>query len=151
MVEDRLASQASSLAIASLVEQLGRQVQNLCFTKDLAPVQWAALRYLAKAGPAARTVSGLAAYSGVNVSSASRTIQALQGKQLVDVVSNAKDGRVRQLVLTEAGSRLLGRDPLQALSAAVDAALATEERTALRDLLEKVLFELCPKPFRNEG
>ena len=140
---------ASPATIAALVEQLGRQVQNLCFTKELAPVQWAALRYLAKAGPAASTVSGLAAYSGVNVSSASRTVQALHGKQLVSVEMDSRDGRVRQVQLTEAGRHLLERDPLNVLAAAVEAALAVEERRALRDLLEKVLFELCPKPFKS--
>ncbi|MTJ81521.1 MAG: MarR family transcriptional regulator [Telmatospirillum sp.] len=141
---------SSSLAIAALVEQLGRQVQNLCFTKDLAPVQWSALRYFAKAGRAARTVSGLAAYTGVNVSSASRTIQLLLGKGLVRVETDLGDCRIKVVTLTDAGTLLLERDPLTALSAAVGT-LDEAERADLRDLLEKLLFALFPKPFKQDG
>ena len=92
-----------TLAIAALMEQLGRQVQNLCFTEELAPVQWAALRYFAKAGPVARTASGLAAYSGVNVSSASRTIRLLRSKGLATIAPDLDDNRIRRVVLTDLG------------------------------------------------
>lgn len=139
----------STLALAALVEQLGRQVQNLCFTKELAPVQWSALRYFAKAGHAARTVSGLAVYTGVNVSSASRTIQLLLSKRLVSTETDLVDNRVRVVSLSDAGRELLNRDPLAELAAAFDV-LDAEEQTVLRDLLEKVLFELFPKPFKDE-
>lgn len=139
----------STLAIAALLEQLVRQVQNLCFTKELAPVQWSALRYFSKAGLAARTVSGLAAYSGVNVSSASRTIRLLSTKGLVTTKTHSADSRVRVVSLTPAGRELLGRDPLAALATAL-AALDDTDQVMLRDLLEKVLFELYPKPFNSD-
>jgi DNA-binding MarR family transcriptional regulator len=138
----------SALAIAALVEQLGRQVQNLCFTKELAPVQWSALRYFAKAGPAARTVSGLAAYTGVNASSASRTIQLLLAKGLVRTETDLGDCRMRMVSLSQAGIDLLDRDPLAALAGALHT-LNENEQAILRDLLEKVLFELFPKPFKG--
>ncbi|MDR3436864.1 MarR family transcriptional regulator [Telmatospirillum sp.] len=144
------ASNASALAIAALVEQLGRQVQNLCFTKELAPVQWSALRYFAKAGPSARTVSGLAAYTGVNASSASRTIQLLLGKGLVRIETDLGDCRIRVVTLSRAGVDLVERDPLRALATALNT-LDDTERTSLRDLLEKLLFELFPKPFKEDG
>ncbi len=139
----------SALAVAALVEQLGRQVQNLCFTKELAPVQWSALRYFAKAGRAARTVSGLAAFTGVNASSASRTIQLLLGKGLVETETDLRDCRVRVVSLSSAGADLLRRDPLAALGAALNS-LKDAERVALRDGLEKVLFQLFPKPFTRD-
>jgi len=50
------------------MEQLTRRVQSICVTKDLAPVQWSALRFLARFALANRTVSGLATHSGVNMS-----------------------------------------------------------------------------------
>ncbi len=140
---------ASALAIAALVEQLGRQVQNLCFTRELAPVQWSALRYFAKAGPAARTVSGLAAYTGVNASSASRTIQLLLAKGLVRTETDLGDCRIRVVSLSREGADLLQRDPLAALAAALHT-LDDGEQAVLRDLLEKVLFKLFPKPFKSE-
>ncbi len=140
----------SALAIAALVEQLGRQVQNLCFTRELAPVQWSALRYFAKAGPAARTVSGLAAYTGVNASSASRTIQLLLGKGLVRTETDLGDCRIRVVSLSQTGIELLDRDPLAALTGAMHT-LDEDEQVVLRDLLEKVLFQLFPKPFKKTG
>lgn len=135
--------------IAALIEQLGRQVQNLCFTRELAPVQWSALRYFAKVGPSARTVSGLAAYSGVNLSSASRTIQLLHKKGLAEISAVPGDNRVRRVSLTSAGRALLERDPLYGLAEAADEALNMEEQTGLSALLEKLLFQLCPRPFRG--
>lgn len=137
--------------VAALMEQLGRQIQNLCFTRDLAPVQWSALRYLATAGASARTVSGLAAYSGVNQSSASRTIQLLQGKGLVTIAVDSGDGRVKNVSLTPAGHDLLQRDPLIRLAGAVAKALDPGEVAMSGTLLEKVLFELCPRPFKEKG
>ena len=139
-------SETIVLSIASLVEQLGRQVQNICFTKDLAPVQWSALRFLSKSAPAARNVSGLAAYSGVNASSASRTIQQLLQKDLITITTDPWDNRVKTATLTQAGRDLLMRDPLANLADVVTR-LGSQEQVALRDLLEKLLFGLCPKPF----
>jgi DNA-binding MarR family transcriptional regulator len=138
-----------AVATASLIEQLARRTQNLCFTKELAPVQWSALRFLAKAGASARTVSGLAAYSGVNQSSASRTIQLLADKKLVEVGIDTEDARIRLVSLTSAGRELLERDPLFALAAAVER-LDPTEQVALRDTLAKVIFELHPRPFSDE-
>jgi DNA-binding MarR family transcriptional regulator len=138
------------LSAAAVIEQVVRQVQNLCFTRDLAPVQWSALRYLAKAGPLARSVSGLASYSGVNSSSASRTIQLLRRKGLVTIEAALGDSRVKCVSLSPAGRELLNRDPLLDLAAIVQLALDADERVALGVLLEKILFELCPKPFRGE-
>ena len=139
-----------TLAIAALMEQLGRQVQNLCFTEELAPVQWAALRYFAKAGPVARTASGLAAYSGVNVSSASRTIRLLRSKGLATIAPDLDDNRIRRVVLTNSGQELLDRDPLAILAEAVTA-LDEVEQTALQDLLGKVLDRMSAKPFTAGG
>ena len=136
-------------SIAALIEQLGRQVQNICFTKDLAPVQWSALRFLAKSASAARNVSGLAAYSGVNASSASRTIQQLLQKKLVSIATGPWDNRVKTVSLTQSGRDLLERDPLDNLADVVSL-LTPAEQVALRDILEKLLFGLCPKPFDSD-
>ena len=142
-------SKGRALAIAALMEQLTRQVQNICFTKDLAPVQWSALRFFARVGRAGRTASGLAGYSGVNMSSASRTIKLLHQKNLVAIEADAEDNRVRRVTLTGPGYELLERDPLTELAGAVQR-LAGDDQDALRNGLEKVLFELYPKPFKKK-
>lgn len=139
-------SNDADLVIAALVEQLARQVQNVCFTKDLAPVQWSALRYFAKAGLPARTVSGLTAYSGVNQSSATRTVQLLLKKELVEV---EKDRRFKIISLTEKGRKLLARDPLKQLAEAIRI-LVPEDKAALQGALATLLLQLYPRPFRDE-
>lgn len=137
----------TDLIIAALVEQLARQVQNICLTKELAPVQWSALRYLAKAGPSARTVSGLTAYSGVNQSSATRTVQLLLKKGLVDV---RKERRFKLISLTDKGRELLARDPLEQLATAVQV-LTPGDKAAVQSAIAALLLQLHPKPFKTEA
>lgn len=140
-------SDQGDLVIAALIEQLARQVQNICFTKDLAPVQWSALRYFAKAGPSARTVSGLTAYSGVNQSSATRTVQLLLKKGLIEI---QQDRRFKRISLTDTGRDLLLRDPLKQLADAVQT-LASDDKRAFGDTLATLLLQLYPRPFRDEA
>ena len=49
--------------------------------------------------------------------------------------------------LSQDGRDLLERDPLMDLAAALEMALAPGELVVLRDLLEKTVFEMFPKPF----
>ena len=133
----------ADLTIAALVEQLARRVQNMCLTKDLAPVQWSALRYFSHAGSSARTVTGLTAYSGVNQSSATRTVQLLQKKGLVEI---QVEGRFKRISLTEKGRRMLDRDPLMQLETAV-ADIDPGAKAMLRDALAMLLLRLYRKPF----
>ena len=140
-------SDQANLQIAALVEQLARRVQNLCFTKDLAPVQWSAMRYFAQAGQSARTVTGLTAYSGVNQSSATRTVQLLAEKGLIEI---QREGRFKRISLSEKGRQTLDRDPLKRLAYAIDA-LDPGAQVVLRDLLAALLLELHPRPFKEQG
>jgi DNA-binding MarR family transcriptional regulator len=105
--------------IASLIEQLARYVNSLCWTEDMQPAQWSALRYFALAGTRARTVMGLATFQGTNPATASRTIAVLTRRGLLDSVPVADDRRSRTINLTESGRDLLARDPLLRVEEAV--------------------------------
>jgi DNA-binding MarR family transcriptional regulator len=107
--------------IASLVEQLARYVNFLCWTDDMQPAQWSALRYFALAGGRARTVMGLATFQGTNPATASRTIAVLTRRGLLDSVPVADDRRSRTINLTAAGRDLLARDPLLRVEEAIAA------------------------------
>ena len=133
----------AAAAVATL-ERLARMFQNVCFTEDLPPVQWSVLRFLSRAEARARSVSGVAAYSGVNHSSASRTVAALVGKGLVEVSACDDGDRRKRIDLTQDGWCLLGSDPLNHLIASVGDIPATD-LIALRRLSEELMSRLSSR------
>ncbi|MBI5162955.1 MAG: MarR family transcriptional regulator [Magnetospirillum sp.] len=118
-----------------LLEHVARMVQVACFTDKLPPVQWSALRYLARADTVDRSIGGLSAFSGVNRSSASRTIAALAKKGLITAELHDKGRRNRKVELTSAGWRMLDDDPLEALAHHL-ASLPEDRLTVLHGTLE---------------
>ncbi len=132
-------------ATATILEHLARVFQNMCFTEDLPPVQWSALRFLARAESAARSVSGISAYSGVSHSSASRTVSALHGKGLIEVHVCDEDGRRKRIDLTPKGWGLLGSDPLNHLIDSVGD-LAPADLITLRRVAEELVSRLSAVP-----
>lgn len=102
---------AQPLAVAEALERIGRTLHAASFSRGLNPAQWNALRYLARAEPAARTMTGFAAHHRTTKSTASQTLSALARKGLVR--------RVAHLELTARGRRLLSHDPVQTLVAAM--------------------------------
>ena len=117
--------------------QLARRVQEKRTGDDLHAVQWAALRYLARAGRRTATVQGLARYLSNTSGSASRTIKSLQERGLVEGVPLREDARSTSYALTAFGEETLGRDPLLELAAAVST-LEPARVAKLADLLDQV-------------
>ena len=108
-------SQATVRALAELLEYLGRAIQQSCFAAGLKPAQWSVLRYLSRANPSARTVSGVAAAMLTTRSTTSQTVAALRRKGLVAARHSPVDARIVHLALTAKGERLLASDPLDPL------------------------------------
>jgi DNA-binding MarR family transcriptional regulator len=131
------------LAAATVValDQLLRVVQTSCFTAELPPVQWSALRYLARADASTRSIAALAAYSGVNHSSASRTLAALRAKGLIDIHPTEHHGRTQRLDLTPKGWECLNADPLHHLTDCITD-LPPQDMVALRRLVEELLLKI---------
>lgn len=130
----RPASAATVRSLAELVEHLSRAIQQICFAAGLKPAQWSALRYLFRANPSARTVSGLAAAMLTTRSTTSQTIAALRKKGLVAARRSPIDARVVDLALTAKGERLLGADPLNPLVHALHELSAKDLGIAVRTI-----------------
>jgi DNA-binding MarR family transcriptional regulator len=117
-------------ALALLLEQAVRSFYPDRSPQDMHPGQWAALRYLARANPEARTIAGVGRYLGVTIGPASRAVAALERKQLVSVSIDPIDKRIRRLVLTSVGAALLAQDPLRVAARRLDV-LTPDQRASL--------------------
>lgn len=124
--------------IAEMIEIVARSSQILGYASPIHPIQWSALRYLARAEAPARTVTALARFLGVTPGSASRTVDALIRKNLLIREADPRDRRVQVLGLTEAGTALMDSDPLTHLADAVGV-LNADQKAALAAGLEQVL------------
>ena len=122
--------------LAELIERLGRIAHLRCYSANLNPAQWAALRFLARANPSARTVTAFARANGTTHGTATQTIGALERKGLIARTPDQKDRRVMRLDLTPAGSALLTDDPLNELADALDTIPAERSRAFARELAE---------------
>ena len=127
-------------AIAVVLERLSRVLQNEAHSAGLKPTQWEALRYLARANRFSRMPSGLTAYLGMTKGTVSQTLNALERKGLVAKRTDPADRRQVRIDLTEAGARLLERDPVDTVLASTTA-LSAEQRRDLARSLEALLAE----------
>jgi len=106
--------------IAVLIDRLARLSRELQFAEGLNPAQWEALRFLAQANAQSCTPSAVAEYLGATKGTASQTLIALENKGLIRRQRCPRDKRQRNLALTDAGERLLVRDPINTLGMAAD-------------------------------
>lgn len=131
--------------IAHLLEQVGRALGALCLAHDLHPVQWSALRYFARAGKQARTVSGLATYQGTTLAPASRTIASLVRRGYLMAETDPGDRRRRTHDLTDHGRDVLSEDPIIVVEDSLSR-LTVNERDVMTRGLEAVLGALLTRP-----
>jgi DNA-binding MarR family transcriptional regulator len=106
---------------AELLARVGRAIVGDGHAEGLKPVQWEALRYLARANRFSRTPGALAAYLGSTKGTVSQTLTTLERKGLVAKREGDRDRRSVRLAVSEAGDRLLARDPLRHARAVLDA------------------------------
>ena len=107
------------MGLASIYEQVARAIYRERGPFVLQPAQWPVLRYLGIAGEKARTASGIAAFLGVELSTATRAAAALERRGLVSSKKNPDDRRAVIYDLTDVGAEKLGEDPLQELAHAL--------------------------------
>lgn len=128
--------------VAQTLVQMARLLQEKRGSDDLHAVQWAALRYFARAGRRAATVQGLAAFLGNTPGSASRTAKSLTERGLLLGKPLREDARSTTFAVTPLGEDALRRDPLLEVAEAV-AVLDEEEVARLGDLLDAVQTALA--------
>lgn len=127
-----------ALRAALLLERLARLVRAGDHAGGLAPAQWEALRYLARANRFSRTPAALADYLGATRGTVSQTLIVLEDKGLVRKSESSRDRRSVELTLTPRGAALLEHDALKDLARAID---ASREAGAVAQGLEAVLHE----------
>ncbi|EKF19139.1 MarR family winged helix-turn-helix transcriptional regulator [Nitratireductor pacificus] len=117
--------------ISAMIGRLARIVSHDGHAAGLKPVQWEALRYLARANRFSCTPSALTAYLGTTKGTVSQTLMALERAGFVRKSTDPADRRSVRLELTEAALALLPHDETQRFERAMDA-ISELERRALR-------------------
>ena len=133
-----------SYAIAELVLHLGRIASSEALVEGLTPVQWAGLRYFARANRFSRTPSAFAAFHGTTRGTASQTIKNLETQGYLTRMRSEADRRSVQLVLTDKARGILVNDLFQALVRAADAlppGVRGDFANALQRMLGQVAWE----------
>ena len=101
------------------LERLARLVRSASHTEGLNAAQWEALRYLGRANRFSNSPGALTRYLGATKGTISQTVLVLIKKGAIGKSLRNNDGRSVVLVLTEAGQKILGDDPLLEMEKAI--------------------------------
>lgn len=126
-----------SASLAKL-ERLARLLRQAGHSHGLNPVQWEALRYLARCNALSHSPGAMARYLGSTKGTVSQTVKALAAKGLVLKQVAGLDHRGVALFLTNAGKALLARDDILVLQADI-AALSDKTRRRFDRALDALL------------
>jgi DNA-binding MarR family transcriptional regulator len=129
------------LMTAELIERLSRLLRAQSHAAGLNPVQWEALRYLARCNRFSNTAGALARYLHTTKGTVSQTLNALERKRLIARKADPVSGRIIRLTLTRVGRALMARDPMLQLASAAEK-LAPAQRAAVTDGLAALLAYL---------
>lgn len=101
--------------IAELLVHVGRAAQSADARSELTAAQWTCLRFFARSNGSTRTPSAFASFQATTRGTASQIIKSLERRGLVARTRSERDRRSVCFDLTEAGQRMLARDPLRDL------------------------------------
>jgi DNA-binding MarR family transcriptional regulator len=128
--------------ISAMIERLGR-LTRAREAASLAPAQWEALRFLARANSFSRQPGTVATWLATTRGTASQTLKALERKGLIARAPHPRDRRASVLAVSEAGYRLLADDPAQMIVETI-ARLPPLHAAALSQSLAHILEALAP-------
>lgn len=131
-------SNLTDLIVVDL-ERLTRLTRQASHARGLKPVQWEALRYLARANSFSNSPNALAKYLGTTKGTVSQSLLVLEKKGLINKTERAGNQRSINLALSAEGHAILQHDPLLALGgdvAALKPKIQKRLRKGLRELLE---------------
>lgn len=114
----------------AMIERLARIAAHDAHTAGLKPVQWEALRFLARANRFSRTPGALTAYLGATKGTVSQTLIALERAGYIDKSTDTADRRTVRIALTAAGRKMLIRDGTEPMERALGS-LNEADRQAL--------------------
>ncbi|GAB4070964.1 winged helix-turn-helix transcriptional regulator [Ancylobacter sonchi] len=104
---------------------------------------WQFTMLMSLATPEPRTVNQIAAELGMDRTTTTKNLRPLERRGLIEIRPDAKDGRVRRVLLTEAGDRLLAEALVQwrGVNERLAASLTGEQLQALRGALEIISID----------
>lgn len=140
----------SAADIAATLERLSRVVLQEAHAMGMNPVQWEALRYLARANRFSRTPGALTAYLGATKGTVSQTLRTLAARGWIEKTPDRGDRRSVRLALTDAGRDRLNADPqalIDAAASALDPKAQADTARALQDILRLMIAERGRRPF----
>jgi DNA-binding MarR family transcriptional regulator len=106
------ANDISAVQTLARLERLARLIRSASHTHGLNAAQWEALRFLSRANHFSNSPGALTRYLGATKGTTSQTVLSLIKKGAITKSLRDNDGRSVVLVLTEAGEKILGDDPL---------------------------------------
>jgi DNA-binding MarR family transcriptional regulator len=136
----------SPAAVIADVERLARLMRQASHAHGLVPVQWEALRYLARANRFSNAPGALARYLGTTKGTISQTLLTLEKRGLIQKHLRGGDARSVTLALTPAAEALMSHDPQNGL---VGSAADLGGKTARR--FARAISELLASQARRSG
>ena len=127
-----------AVGMAALMEQMVRALYEHRGPTELQPAHWSALRFFKRAGPSARTVTGLAKSQHIHKGTASRTINVLVKRNLIRGFPHPDDGRTQIFELTKLGLETCAEDPLTKLATQISCLPEGQSSE-----LAQILTQLC--------
>lgn len=135
-------AEANGLGIAHSLERLSRLMRAAEFGNGLNPAQWEALRFLARANRFSNSPGALTRFLGATKGTISQTVKALERKKLIEKSERPGEKRSVVLTLTEAGRKVMAKDPWSALSRNLDALGGKTRRRMDRGLADVLAQEI---------
>jgi DNA-binding MarR family transcriptional regulator len=135
--DDEVDSPSAASSLIKL-ERLARLLRQAGHAQGLNPVQWEALRYLARCNALSHSPGAMARYLGSTKGTISQTVKSLVAKGLVLKQVDVKDHRGVALHLTDSGRAVLIDDATQVLQADI-AELSDKTRRRFDRALEILL------------
>ncbi|WP_420428073.1 MarR family winged helix-turn-helix transcriptional regulator [Algiphilus sp.] len=135
-------SAADAQRTAEMLVHVGRIARCEAQTPSLTPAQWSALRFFAHANRMSRTPSAFARFHATTRGTASQTVKSLETAGYLERRRADVDGRSVVFDLTPSGWAQLAADPLNTLSAAIEA-LPPEQQHTLSEALQQLAGALA--------
>jgi len=133
------------------LERLARLLRQTGHSEGLAPTQWEALRFLARASRFSRTPGSVARYLGTTKGTVSQSLMMLEKKGLLSRRGRGDDQRFVTLRLTDAGMALLSKDPLRPLRESLDALSGKTRRRLAKGIADVLAEEVTRRNIQSFG
>lgn len=131
-------------ATAEILLYLSHKFYLASFAHGLKPAQWVAMRYFSATNPTAATITNFANQIGCTKGTASRTVNHLIRRGLLEKQNNPEDGRSHFVELNSAGWTMMENDPIKSVEGDIQN-LADEDLQMLQNSLIRLMANSARK------